>query len=61
VPQGHRAWQPPFDRWPRNQVWVELVLTRALLLDGVLAVAEPRTLRYRLVTSPTASCGTPAG
>jgi hypothetical protein len=28
---------------------VELVLTQALLLDGVLAVAEPKTLRYRLV------------
>jgi hypothetical protein len=37
------------DRWPRNQVWLELVLTQALLLDGVLAVAEPKTLRYRLV------------
>ena len=28
---------------------MELVLTQALLLDGVLAVAEPKTLRYRLV------------
>jgi hypothetical protein len=27
---------------------VELVLTQALLLDGVLAVADPKTLRYRL-------------
>ena len=25
------------------------MLTQALLLDGVLAVAEPTTLRYRLV------------
>jgi hypothetical protein len=37
------------DRWPCNQVGVELVPTHALLLDGVLAVAEPKTLRYRLV------------
>jgi hypothetical protein len=46
----------PFDLWRRNQVWLELVLaaqdltcwTQALLLDGALAVAEPKTLRYRL-------------
>jgi hypothetical protein len=46
----------PFDRWRRNSVWLELVLaaqdltcwTQALLLDGDLAVAEPKTLRYRL-------------
>ena len=46
----------PFDRWRRNAVWLELVLaaqdlgcwTQALLLDGALAVAEPKTLRYRL-------------
>ena len=46
----------PFDRWRRNHVWLELVLaaqdltvwTQALLLDGDLAVAEPKTLRYRL-------------
>ena len=46
----------PFDRWRRNAVWLELVLaaqdllcwTQALLLDGHLAVAEPKTLRYRL-------------
>jgi hypothetical protein len=46
-----------FDRWRRNQVWLELVLaaqdllcwTQALLLDGALAVAEPKTLRYRLL------------
>jgi hypothetical protein len=46
----------PFDRWRRNQVWLELVLTaqdltcwaQALLLDGDLAVAEPKALRYRL-------------
>ena len=42
----------PFDRWRRNAVWLELVLaaqdltcwTQALLLDGALAVAEPKTL-----------------
>jgi hypothetical protein len=47
----------PFDRWRRNTVWLELVLaaqdltvwTQALLLDGELAVAEPKTLRYRLL------------
>jgi len=47
----------PFDRWRRNAVWLELVLaaqdltcwTQALLLDGDLAVAEPKTLRYRLL------------
>jgi Transposase DDE domain group 1 len=47
----------PFDRWRRNAVWLELVLaaqdlccwTQALLLDGALALAEPKTLRYRLL------------
>jgi hypothetical protein len=47
----------PFDLWRRNSVWLELVLaaqdltcwTQALLLDGDLAVAEPKTLRYRLL------------
>jgi Transposase DDE domain group 1 len=47
----------PFDRWRRNSVWLELVLaaqdltcwTQALLLDGDLAMAEPKTLRYRLL------------
>lgn len=46
----------PFDLWRRNSVWLELVLAacdltswaQALLLDGALAVAEPKTLRYRL-------------
>ena len=47
----------PFDRWRRNAVWLELVLaaqdlccwTQALLVDGALAIAEPKTLRYRLL------------
>ena len=47
----------PFDRWRRNAAWLELVLaaqdllcwTQALLLDGALALAEPKTLRYRLL------------
>jgi Transposase DDE domain group 1 len=47
----------PFDRWRRNSVWLELVLTaqdltcwtQALLLAGPLARAEPKTLRYRLL------------
>jgi hypothetical protein len=46
----------PFDLWRRNAVWLELVLAacdlvcwaQTLLLDGTLAVAEPKTLRYRL-------------
>jgi hypothetical protein len=46
----------PFDLWRRNAVWLELVLTaqdltvwaQALVLDGELATAEPKTLRYRL-------------
>jgi Transposase DDE domain group 1 len=46
----------PFDRLRRNQVWLELVLVaqdltcwaQALLLDGELARAEPKALRYRL-------------
>ena len=47
----------PFDLWRRNAVWLELVLaaqdltcwTQALLLNGPLVVAEPKTLRYRLL------------
>jgi Transposase DDE domain group 1 len=47
----------PFDRWRRNTVWLDLVLcaqdlccwAQALLLDGALAVAEPKALRYRLL------------
>jgi hypothetical protein len=46
----------PFERMRRNAVWLELVLlaqdlvcwAQALLLDGELRVAEPKTLRYRL-------------
>jgi Transposase DDE domain group 1 len=46
----------PFDLMRRNAVWLELVLaaqdltgwTQALLLDGPLALAEPKALRYRL-------------
>ena len=49
----------PFDLLRRNAVWLELVLaaqdltcwTQALLLDGALAVAEPKTLRYRLLVA----------
>jgi hypothetical protein len=47
----------PFDLLRRNAVWLELVLVaqdltvwaQTLLLDGDLAVAEPKTLRYRLL------------
>ena len=47
----------PFKAFALNQVWLEIVLlahdlivwTQALLLDGELATAEPKRLRYRLL------------
>ena len=47
----------PFKAFRHNEVWLELVLcaldliawTQALLLDGALATAEPKKLRYRLL------------
>jgi len=47
----------PHDRWRRNTVWLELVLAaqdlicwlQVLLLDGELAIAEPKRLRTRLL------------
>jgi hypothetical protein len=47
----------PFREFALNQVWLEIVLlahdlivwTQALLLDGELARAEPKRLRYRLL------------
>jgi hypothetical protein len=47
----------PFTNFDANAAWMEMVLAAAdllvwcqqLLLDGDLAVAEPRTLRYRLL------------
>ena len=53
--QGHRLANLPFDLWRRNAVWLELVLVacdltcwaQALLLDGTLARAEPKTLHHR--------------
>jgi Transposase DDE domain group 1 len=47
----------PFDGWRRNAVWLELVLAaqdltcwlQCLLLDGELAIAEPKRLRTRLL------------
>ncbi len=47
----------PFRRFAANQAWLELVLAaadllawlRAVALDGELARAEPKTLRYRLL------------
>jgi Transposase DDE domain group 1 len=47
----------PFTQFARNEVWLEIVLlahdlivwTQALLLDGELAKAEPKRLRYRLL------------
>jgi hypothetical protein len=46
----------PFSDFAANDVWLTLVLAaqtvvcwaQALLLDGDLKVAEPKTLRYRL-------------
>ena len=47
----------PFREFALNEVWLELVLlahdlivwTQALLLDGELAAAQPKRLRYRLL------------
>jgi Transposase DDE domain group 1 len=47
----------PFKEFQLNEVWLEIVLlahdlivwTQALLLDGELAKAEPKRLRYRLL------------
>jgi hypothetical protein len=47
----------PFKQFALNEVWVQIVLlahdlivwTQALLLDGELAKAEPKRLRYRLL------------
>jgi hypothetical protein len=47
----------PFQQFALNQVWLEIVMlahdlivwTQALLLDGQLATAEPKRLRYRLL------------
>jgi hypothetical protein len=47
----------PFQQFALNQVWLEIVMlahdliiwTQALLLDGALAIAEPKRLRYRLL------------
>ncbi|MDQ4134468.1 MAG: IS1380 family transposase [Actinomycetota bacterium] len=47
----------PFSRFAANQAWMELVLAgadllawlRSVALDGELAQAEPKTLRYRLL------------
>jgi len=48
--------QLPFDLLRRNRIWLELVLAAQdltgwseALLDGGLAVAEPKSLRYRLL------------
>ena len=47
----------PFKEFQLNQVWLQIVLlahnlivwTQALLLDGELATAEPKRLRYQLL------------
>ena len=47
----------PFQQFALNEVWLQIVLlahdlivwTQALLLDGELANAEPKRLRYRLL------------
>ena len=46
----------PFKQFALNQVWLEIVMlahdlivwTQALCLDGELATAEPKRLRYRV-------------
>jgi hypothetical protein len=58
----------PFDLLRRNAVWLELVLcaqdltcwAQAVLLDGALAVAEPKALRTGCSTWPQGWCATPA-
>jgi hypothetical protein len=50
----------PFKAFALNEVWLEIVMlahdlivwTQALLLDGELAKAEPKKLRYRLLHVP---------
>jgi hypothetical protein len=58
APPRPPAWPTcPFDRWRRNHVWLGLILAaqdltcwpQTLLLAGPLAVAEPKTLRDRLL------------
>ena len=47
----------PFKEFKLNEVWLEIVMlahdlivwTQALLLDGEIAKAEPKRLRYRLL------------
>ena len=47
----------PFKQFALNEVWLEIVMlahdlivwTQALLLDGELAKAEPKRLRYQLL------------
>jgi hypothetical protein len=47
----------PFTKFAANAAWLEMVLaaadllawTRLICLDGDLAKAEPKTLRYRLL------------
>lgn len=47
----------PFKKFALNEVWLEIVMlahdllvwTQALLLDGELAKAEPKRVRYRLL------------
>jgi hypothetical protein len=58
----------PFWGFAANDAWLSLVMiaqtlvcwAQALLLDGDLAVAEPKTLRYRLWLPPAGSSITPA-
>jgi len=73
-------WVPGFGRFPSrvfaiNQAWLQLAMTgidllawtQTLLLDGALATAEPKKLRYRLLhvaaklshTARTTTCASP--
>ena len=59
----------PFRGFAANCAWLEMVLAgndllcwlRTGCLDGGLARAEPKTLRYRCSTPRVASCAAPGG
>ncbi|MHB1739115.1 MAG: transposase [Actinomycetes bacterium] len=62
------AENPPSKDWDRNSAWLQLAALAAslnawlrhLALDGQLARAEPKALRYRLLGAPAATSPPPA-
>jgi hypothetical protein len=58
----------PSTSYARNSAWLQLaahavtllVWTRLLGMDGDLATAEPKTLRFRVLAHPPGTSGTPA-